>query len=108
MKYSFDPGAIQLKNLKDETVSIGSDSGYSDPPTDEFSRDTKSPESDWRQSPVSIFEDEADEVTIKNVNEVVPNVVIINRIEQESESLIKRIDRQQSSFQNPSKDILIS
>ena len=88
MTYLFDPGSITLRNLKDETVSIGSDSGYSDPPTDEFSRDTKSPESsiDWRHSSMSNI-DETEKETSCNINEVVPNVVIINGNEQESETV---------------------
>lgn len=119
---AFDPELIGLKDSCDDVKSEGSDSGYSDPSPDGTIRDSKSPESEDttdRKSPFSDISEEAVGEAFSNDNqqrlstEVIPNVIVVNQLNQKnsesSPSFPRRqYSRQHSRFQNPKKDILIS
>lgn len=117
---TFESELIGLKDTSDDAKSQGSDSGYSDPsPDGTCSRDSKSPGSEGtcmdRNTPFSDISDDVDdelsEEKVAVASELVPNIIVVNEWKQETEhssSFPRQYDRQQSRFQNPSKDILIS
>jgi len=111
---TFDPELMGLKDSCDDAKSEGSDSGYSDPSPDGTIRDSKSPGSDDttdRKSPFSDISEEIEEFPDPLSSEVIPNIIVVNESKQKGEnspSLGRQFRRQQSRFQNPNKDILIS
>eukprot|EP00092_Neocalanus_flemingeri_P005779 GFUD01006221.1.p1 GENE.GFUD01006221.1~~GFUD01006221.1.p1 ORF type:complete len:567 (+),score=63.10 GFUD01006221.1:580-2280(+) len=111
---TFDPELMGLKDSCDDAKSEGSDSGYSDPSPDGTIRDSKSPGSDDttdRKSPFSDISEEIGEFPDKLSSEVIPNIIVVNESKQlceNSPSLRRQYGRQNSRFQNPNKDILIS
>jgi len=111
---TFDQELMGLKDACDDAKSEGSDSGYSDPSPDGTIRDSKSPGSDDttdRKSPFSDISEEMGEFPDKLSGEVIPNIIVVNESKQlceNSPSLRRQYGRQNSRFQNPNKDILIS
>lgn len=92
---------IELDN-RDDTKSQSSDSGYSDEsPEDTESRNSRS---------IDISDDEDEKIPF--VNNIEPNVIIVNELTTIEHNQVRDIqpkfDRQKSLFQNPSKDILTS
>jgi len=115
----FESELIGLNDSCDDTKSHGSDSGYSDPsPDGTYSRDSKSPGSEDtlidRKSPFSDFSEDIEheyEKEVVTASELLPNVIVVNESKQQEKSVPnfpRSFDRQQSRFQNPHKDILIS
>jgi len=115
----FESELIGLNDSCDDSKSHSSDSGYSDPsPDGTYSRDSKSPGSEDtlidRKSPFSDYSDDVGqeyEEKFVSASELLPNVIVVNETKQQ-ENIIpnfpRSFDRQQSRFQNPHKDILIS
>jgi len=117
MNHSFDPEYATFQNFKksfkDETSSQSSDSGYSDPSQDEsFSRDAKSPESmsDWKQDPLSnnTSEEEETEDHVATIDEVVPNIVIVNESKQQNQEIGAMCKLRKPRFESPHEDLLTS
>jgi len=111
---TYDPELIGLKDTCDDAKSEGSDSGYSDPSPDGTIRDSKSPGSDDtadRKSPFSDISEEVEGFPDALSGEVIPNIIVVNESKQQhqsSPSFGRHYRRQNSRFQNPNKDILIS
>jgi len=113
-----DPELAVLKDQCDDTKSVGSDSGYSDPSPDGTVRDSKSPAgsldiTDHRKSPFSDLSEHDLEISDKSCGEVIPRVIIVNKpsdhVDSSSTPLLPRQrGRQTSRFQNSEKDILTS
>jgi len=110
----FEPELIRLNDSCD-----GSDSGYSgQSPDGSCSRDSKSPSCENtirdRKSPFSDMSDDLSDIfEEKNgiTSELLPDVIVVNETKQQTKfipKLPRNYCRQQSRFQNPKKDILIS
>lgn len=109
---TFDQELVELKDHCDDKSEEGSDSGYSDPSPDGTIRDSKSPSGSLdivdRKSPFSDLSEH--DLSERSTGEVIPRVIIVNEEVQTKEPSVlpRQLGRQQSRFQNPATEKLLS